>query len=229
MPKPLTFDIAWKIANQTAEERRVSIVKPGSPAREAVVLALGAEHALTGSGWDLDRARRSVSVTLPAVGPVLTTLIGLIPSAGGILSRVAAQQSRTTMYLSPNATATPQNILSVVSHELGHADQIAQGGLLWCLAYGIAPMVRATEGSCYGQDIAVDYNLGLAGSTPRLDLIDRLVLGAAASLQFYGLAPDSMALALSQLAVARRTLESGGELGGPSHDVLEALRAEGVL
>jgi hypothetical protein len=227
--KPLTFDIAWKIANETAEARRVSIVKPDSPARAAFVLALSAEHALTGSGWDLERARSSVSVTLPAVGPVLTTLVGLIPSIGGILSRVAAQQDRTTVYLSPNAVATPKSVLSVVSHELGHADQIALGGLMWCLAYGLVPQIRATEGSCYGQDIAVDYNLGLGGNEARLDLIDRLARGAAGSLQAYGLDSDAMALALSQLAVARRTLQNGGELGGPSHDILEALRAEGCL
>ena len=141
-----------------------------------------------------------------------------------LLAAVADSMARTAIYLSPAACADPVTLLAVIAHELGHCDQIAAGGLAWCAAYGLVPEVRAgAEAPCYAQDCAVIH--ALRGDSPQA-----LMDGALERLLSYGLGgDDTMELARGVLNVMRRTLEHGGELGGPSHDVLEALRERGVL
>ena len=228
MTKPLTLDLARSIAARLVAARGATLIPSTDPRRTALVYALAAVHSLSGSGWDVARARQSVTVTLPAVGVPLASLLSLIPGVGGLLAQVARTQDKTAIYLSPAAESDATLLLATVAHELGHVDQIARGGLAWCAAYGIVPEVRAgAEAPCYGQDVAVLWPLSLAQTiyTSPAILCDQ----ARASLAGYGLDAESLALASGILDVTRRTLEHGGELPGPCADVLAALRAEGVL
>ena len=226
MTTPLTLPTARSIAARLVAARGAKLVPSTDPRRTALVYALGAVHSLSGSGWDVDHARQSVTVTLPAVGEPLASLLSLIPGVGGLLAQVARTQDKTAIYLSPAAESDATLLLATVAHELGHVDQIARGGLAWCAAYGLVPEVRAgAEAPCYGQDVAVLWALSeVAGLTPRI-----LCDGARDSLRGYGLDAESMALASGILDVTARTLDHGGELPGPCADVLAALRAEGVL
>lgn len=222
MKKPLELDAAKAIALDLCHARGV-ILAINDPRRTAIVYALAAVHALGLGGWDLDHAKEYVTVTVPAVGTTLAGLVAALPLVGPVLASVAESQSQTTIYLSPAVARDPVLLLSVVAHELGHADQIAAGGIPWCLAYLVVPEVRAgAESACYGQDCAVMH--ALTGGNPR-EICDN----ALARLSGYGLDDNGMALARGVLDVARRTMEHGGEMGGPSHDVLEALRARGLL
>lgn len=224
MKTPFTLGVARDIADALCHARNVALIYPGDPRREAVILALGAVHALGLGGWDVAHARQSVSVTLPPVGSVAAGLLSAIPYVGPLLHRAIGDATQTTVYLSPDAAADPVTLLAVIAHELGHCDQIAAGGLAWCAAYGLVPEVRAgAEAPCYAQDCAVIH--ALRGDSPQA-----LMDGALERLLSYGLGgDDTMELARGVLNVMRRTLEHGGELGGPSHDVLEALRERGVL
>ena len=226
MTKPLDLPLARPIAARLVAARGAALVPSTDPRRSALVYALGAVHSLSGSGWDVDHARQSVTVTLPAVGVPLASLLALIPGVGKLLAQIAGTQDKTAIYLSPAAESDPVRLLATVAHELGHVDQIARGGLAWCCAYGLVPEVRAgAESCCYGQDVAVFWALSeVAGLTPRI-----LCDWARDSLAGYGLDAESMALASGILDVTARTLEHGGEMPGPCADVLAALRAEGVL
>ncbi len=226
MTTPLTLPLARAIAARLVAARGAELVPSTDPRRTALVYALAAVHSLSGSGWDVSAARERVTVTLPAVGVPLASLLALIPGVGGLLSDVARTQDRTAIYLSPAAESDPVVLLATIAHELGHVDQIARGGLAWCAAYGLVPEVRAgAEAPCYGQDVTVMWALSeVAGLTPRI-----LCDGARDSLKSYGLDAESMALASGILDVTARTLEHGGEMPGPCADVLAALRAEGCL
>ena len=226
--KPLDIPTARAIAARLVAARGAILIPSTDPRRTALVYALGAVHALSGSGWDVAAARERVTVTLPAVGTPLAALLALIPGVGGLLADVARTQDRTAIYLSPAAESDPVVLLATIAHELGHVDQIHTGGLAWCAAYGLVPEVRAgAEAPCYGQDVAVLWPLSLAQTiyTSPAILCDQ----ARASLAGYGLDAESMALASGILDVTQRTLEHGGELPGPCADVLAALRAEGCL
>lgn len=228
MTTPLGLPLARAIAARLVAARGAELVPSTDPRRTALVYALAAVHSLSGSGWDVDHARQQVTVTLPAVGVPLASLLALIPGVGHLLAQIAGTQDRTAIYLSPAAESDPALLLATVAHELGHVDQIARGGLAWCAAYGLVPEVRAgAEAPCYGQDVAVMWPLSLAQTiyTSPAILCDQ----ARASLAGYGLDADSMALASGILDVTQRTLEHGGELPGPCADVIAALRAEGVL
>lgn len=223
MKTPLTLDAAQAVAADLCAARNVALVYPGSALRDVLVYGLATLHKLGLGGWDLDAARERVTLTMPAVGTALAGLVASLPVVGGMLAAVAEQQAQTTIYLSPVACADPVTLLDVVAHELGHADQIAVGGLPWCFAYAVVPEVRAgAEAPCYTQDIAVEH--ACRGGDPKA-----LCDGAFERLKSYGLDDASLALARGVLDVAQRTLEHGGEFGGPSHDVLEALRERGVL
>lgn len=227
MKRPLDLDAARAIAADLCAKRNVALVYPGSAARTALIYAIAAAHALGLGGWDVDHARQNVTITMPAVGLPLAGLLAALPLVGPLLSAVADAQRQTTIYLSPSAASDPVMLLAVVAHEIGHADQIAAGGLAWCAAYGLVPEVRAgAESPCYGQDVAVMHALHADDGdvTPAL-----LCNMAMESLRGYGLDAEGMALAHGVLSVVERTLAHGGELGGPSHDVLVALRERGVL
>lgn len=228
MTKPLTLDLARSIAARLVAARGATLIPSTDPRRTALVYALAAVHSLSGSGWDVARARQSVTVTLPAVGVPLASLLSLVPGVGKLLAEIAGTQDRPAIYLSPAAESDAPLLLATVAHELGHVDQIARGGLAWCAAYGLVPEVRAgAEAPCYGQDVAVLWPLSLAQTiyTSPAILCDQ----ARASLAGYGLDAESLALASGILDVTRRTLEHGGELPGPCAAVIAALRAEGVL
>ena len=221
--KPLDLPTARAIAARLVAARGAVLIPSTDPRRTALVYALGAVHSLSGSGWDVDHARQSVTVTLPAVGVPLASLLALIPGVGKLLAQIAGTQDKTAIYLSPAAESDPVRLLATVAHELGHVDQIARGGLAWCCAYGLVPEVRAgAESCCYGQDVTVLH--ALRGDDPKA-----LCDGAMESLKGYGLDADATVLARGVLDVTARTLEHGGEMPGPCADVLAALRAEGVL
>ena len=226
MKTPLTIEAAKAIAADLCAVRGVDLVYPeaNDTRREVILHALAAVHRLGLGGWDYDTARARVSVTMPAVGLPLAGMLAALPLVGPLLAAVADSMARTAIYLSPAACADPVTLLAVIAHELGHCDQIAAGGLAWCAAYGLVPEVRAgAEAPCYAQDCAVIH--ALRGDSPQA-----LMDGALERLLSYGLGgDDTMELARGVLNVMRRTLEHGGELGGPSHDVLEALRERGVL
>jgi len=224
MTIPLDLPTALSIAARLVTARGAVLIPSTDPRRTALVYALGAVHSLSGSGWDIDHARRQVTVTLPAVGVPLASLLALIPGVGGLLAQIAGTQDRTAIYLSPAAESDPALLLATIAHELGHVDQIARGGLAWCCAYGLVPEVRAAaESCCYGQDVAVLHALDPKASA--------MVLcgDARESLRGYGLDADALILASGILDVTQRTLEHGGEMPGPCADVIAALRAEGVL
>jgi hypothetical protein len=223
----LTHNLALTIARRLCAARGCDLALSTDPRRRAVVAALTAVHALTGSEWDADHARDGVTVTLPGIGPALTMLLGAIPYVGGVLSAVAHQQAQTTIYLSPGAEDSATALLATIAHELGHVDQIARGGLVWCAAYGLVGEVRAgAESPCYGQDVAVEHAL----ENPTAGAMARdLTAQCLRSLAGYGLDADGLALARGVLGVVARTLDEGGELPGPCQDVIRELRAEGVL
>lgn len=217
----LDMPLAWAISERLCTARGVTLVRPGSGARDAVISALALAHSLGLGGWSADHARQYVTVTLPPLSSTLGALLSALPVVGIQLAMLC--DGPTTIYLSPAACESPLALLSTLAHELGHADQIARGGLLWCASYGLVLEVRAgAEGACYGQDVAVTH--ALAGGDPH-----GLCEGALQRLGGYGLDASALALARGLLAVVERTLEHGGELGGPSHDVLTALRDAGVL
>ena len=224
MTKPLTLDLARSIAARLVAARGAILVPSTDPRRTALVYALGAVHSLSGSGWDVAHARQSVTVTLPAVGVPLASLLSLVPGVGKLLAEIAGTQDRPAIYLSPAAESDATLLLATVAHELGHVDQIARGGLAWCAAFGVVPEVRAAaENCCYGQDVAVMWALSeYPGLTPAI-----LCDGAMESLKGYGLDADATVLARGVLDVVRRTLDHGGMPGGPCTEVLDALRAAG--
>lgn len=224
MTKPLDLPLARTIAARLVAARGAELVPSTDPRRTALVYALAAVHSLSGSGWDVDHARQQVTVTLPAVGVPLASLLALIPGVGHLLAQIAGTQDKTTIYLSPAAESDPVLLLATVAHELGHVDQIARGGLAWCAAYGLVPEVRAgAEAPCYGQDVAVMHALD-----PETDT-DLHLRDALESLRSYGLDDASIVLARGILNVVQGTLDHGGELPGPCADVIAALRTEGVL
>lgn len=216
----LDLSAALTACRAVCEREGVDLYLPGDPRREAVVLALGAYHRLRGGaeGWDVDAARQRVSVAVPSLG-VARTLLASLPVVG---DAVRLLPDRAGIYLSPAAMSSAPMLLGVVAHELGHHRRVAQGGLLWCVAYGVVPEARAAdEAACYGQDIAARVLLG--GEDP-----DVLADACEVSLSRYGLDKDALDLARGILGVARRSLRVGAPLGGPLVDLCAELRARGV-
>ena len=219
---PVPVDVALRIAAARATAHGYDLVLPGDPRREAVVLGLGAVHALTGDGWSLEHARSHTSVTLPGAGDAVTEALAAVPLVGSILGAVARTVSRPIVLLSPSAVADGATLLAVLRHEEGHVGQIRRGTLPWCLAYGVVPEVRAAaEGQCYVSSLVVEHALGRATARQLYD-------GALESLRAYGLG-DDIALAEGVLRGALVSLDAGGDPGGLGAEVLAELRAEGVL
>jgi hypothetical protein len=101
-----------------------------------IVAGVALASRVGGGSWDRDDVAQRVSVTLPGAGGALVALRA-VPVVGPILAEaaLAAGLGRTVVSISPVTWESPIDLLSTVAHELGHAGQIARGGLPWCIAY----------------------------------------------------------------------------------------------
>lgn len=215
-------DVALRIAAARAAAHGYDLILPGDPRREAVVLGLGAVHALTGDGWSLEHARAHTSVTLPGAGDAIVGALASVPIVGPLLGAVAKTAARPMVLLSPSAVADGARLLAVQRHEEGHVGQIRRGSIPWCIAYGIVPEVRAgAEGPCYGASLAVQHALGVATARQLYD-------GALEALRAYGLG-DDLGLAEGMLRSALVSLDAGGDPGGLGAEVRAELAREGVV
>ncbi len=218
--RPIPLDVATRAAERLCRDASVALVPPGDPRREAVVLALGAYHALRGTGWDLAYARQHVSVTLPGAGAALDVL-AKVPVVGGAIVAAVGSSRSPGIYLARGAYRDGATLLGVVAHELAHVGQLRRGGPLWCLAYGVVPeVVAGAEASCYVASCAHAVLLG--GEHPEQAFDD-----ARASLSHYGLDDGASDLAEGILSSARASLRRGVDPGGIVADSLAALAAEG--
>lgn len=215
-------DVALRLAAARATANGYDLVLPGDPRREAVVLGLGAVHALTGDGWSLEHARQHTSVTLPGAGDTIVGALASVPIVGPLLGAVARTAARPLVLLSPSAVADGARLLAVQRHEEGHVGQIRRGSIPWCIAYGVVPEVRAgAEGPCYVASLAVQHALGVATARQLYD-------GALEALRAYGLGAD-LGLAEGMLRSALVSLDAGGDPGGLGAEVRAELAREGVV
>lgn len=219
----ITPDVALRILQRRCDRAGVELILPDDPRRLAVVGLVAAAHKIQGSGVTFDHVREGVTITLPGVPGVASTLLGLIPVVGTALGALGAANGRTSVYLSPAAMADGVGLLATIMHELGHAGDIKRGGLGWCLAYLVAPEVRAGgEAPCYGTGMAVRHVVGGEG-------LDALAAEALASLGSYGLDADALALARGIVASAVETIRATGDHGGVVAELRAELAIEGVL
>jgi len=219
-PTAIPADLALRAVQAEAAAADVELLLPGRPEREAVLLGMAAYHAISGHGWDLAHAREHVSVTLPGAGPVLD-LLAMVPVVGPILASLASGFRRTTVMLAPSAMRDGVVLMGTWRHEAGHVGRIAQGGLVWCAAYGLAPEVRAgAEAPCYGSDLA--HQVLLAGSD-----VDKVEAAALDNLTRYGLDEPALRLARGIVRANAETLRAGIDPGDLVADSLAALRAVG--
>ena len=219
-PTAIPADLALRAVQAEAAAADVELLLPGRPEREAVLLWMAAYHAISGHGWDLAHAREHVSVTLPGAGPVLD-LLAMVPVVGPILAALSHGFRRTTVMLSPSAMRDGVVLMGTWRHEAGHVGRIAQGGLVWCAAYGLAPEVRAgAEAPCYGSDLA--HQVLLAGSD-----VDKVEAAALDNLTRYGLDEPALRLARGIVRANAETLRAGIDPGDVVADTLRSLRAVG--
>lgn len=219
----IPVDVALRAVQAEAAAADVELLMPGSGGREAILLGLAAVHAISGDGWDLAYARDHVSTTLPGAGAAAIAGLALIPVAGPILAGLAAAFKRTTVSLSPAAMRDGVTLMATWRHEAGHVGAIKRGGLLWCVAYGVVPEVRAGgEAPCYGADIA--HAVHLAGSD--VDKAAQAVIGA---LENYGLDEPAMRLARGIVLSNAESVRRGADPGDVVADTRASLRAAGWL
>lgn len=219
-PVSIPADLALRAVQAEAAAADVELLLPGRSEREAILLGMAAYHALSGNGWDLAHAREHVSVTLPGAGPVLD-LLAMVPIVGPILAALSSGFRRTTVMLAPSAMRDGVVLMGAWRHESGHVGRIAQGGLVWCAAYGVVPEVRAgAEAPCYGSDLA--HQVLLAGSD-----VDKVEAAALANLERYGLDEAGMRLARGIVRANAETLRGGVDPGDVVADTLRSLRAVG--
>ena len=222
-PVAIPLDVALRAVRAEAAAADVELLLPGSAGREAILLGLGAVHALSGDGWDLAYAREHVSTTLPGAGSAALAALALIPVAGPILAGLASAFKRTTVSLSPAALADGLTLMATWRHEVGHVGAIKRGGLMWCIAYGIVPEVRAgAEAPCYGADIAHAVHLGGAD-------IDGITAAVLASLEHYGLDEPALRLARGIVRSNAESVRRGADPGDQVADTRASLRAAGWL
>lgn len=231
MSEPITVDMVLDSARARAAALGVDLIMPGDVRREAVVYSLGAWHRLRGgsAAWDVGYARENVSVTVPAAGPALD-LLASIPVAGEVFKALGAATTRPAIYLATGAMRDARTCHSVLGHEFGHIDRLRKGGLLWCVAYGVAPEARgADEAACYGSDLAGAAVYGGPYETDH-ELSARVYGAAIAcgrSLERYDLDPPSLETATAILQVHARSLAAGAIPGGPFADILLDLAERG--
>lgn len=220
-PAAIPLDVALRAVRAEAAAADVELLLPGSAGREAILLGLGAVHALSGDGWDLAYAREHVSTTLPGAGSAALAALALIPVAGPILAGLASAFKRTTVSLSPAALADGLTLMATWRHEVGHVGAIKRGGLMWCIAYGIVPEVRAgAEAPCYGADIAHHVHLGGAD-------LDGITAAVLASLEHYGLDEPALRLARGIVRSNAESVRRGADPGDVVAETRASLRAAG--
>lgn len=220
-PTTIPADLALRAVQAEAAAADVELLLPGRGEREAILLGLAATHAITGSGWDLAHARENVSTTLPGAGTPALAALALVPIAGPILAGLASAFRRTTVSLSPAALRDGVSLMATWRHEAGHVGAIKRGGLLWCVAYGVVPEVRAgAESPCYGSDIA--HHVQLAGMD-----VDKAAAAVLGSLAGYGLDEASMRLARGIVQSITESVRGGADPGDVVADTLASLRAVG--
>jgi hypothetical protein len=217
----IPLDVALRVARKRTAAAGAELVLPDDLRRVVVVGLVAAAHALQGTTVLSGDVRERVTVTLPGVPGVASTLLGMIPIVGPALASLGLAAGRTAIYLSPAAMRDGVELLATVEHELGHVGSIARGGLAYCGSYLLAPEVRAGgEAPCYGAGMAVRVACGEA-------LAD-VVRDALASLEGYGLDSAGRALATGIIASAALTIRATGDYGGIVAELRAELAAEGV-
>lgn len=218
-----TLEQARAAAERMCRLAGVTLLPPDHALRDVIVAGVALASRLGGrSAWSRDHVAEYVSVTLPGAGPALAALAA-VPVVGPILAAAVAAvgADRTVISLSPAVWSDPLRLLETVRHELGHAGQIARGGLPWCIAYILGAEARAAgEAPCYAAGMAVQVRLGGASTQAAYE-------SAMRSLGGYGLDADALALAAGILASARATLDAGEDLGGVVMEVVAALESVG--
>lgn len=221
--KAPTLEQARAAAQRMCDAAGVTLLPPDHALRDVIVAGVALASRLGGrSAWSRDHVAEFVSVTLPGAGPALAALAA-VPVVGPILAAAVAAvgADRTVISLSPAVWSDPLRLLETVRHELGHAGQIARGGLPWCIAYILGAEARAAgEAPCYAAGMAVRVRLGGESTAAAAE-------SAMRSLQGYGLDADALRLAAGILASARATLDAGEDLGGVVLEVVAALESVG--
>ncbi len=221
--KAPTLEQARAAAERMCRLAGVTLLPPDHALRDVIVAGVALASRLGGrSAWSRDHVAEYVSVTLPGAGPALAALAA-VPVVGPILAAAVAAvgADRTVISLSPAVWSDPLRLLETVRHELGHAGQIARGGLPWCIAYILGAEARAAgEAPCYAAGMAVQVRLGGASTQAAYE-------SAMRSLGGYGLDAPALALAAGILASARATLDAGEDLGGVVTEVVAALESVG--
>lgn len=221
--KAPTLEQARAAAQRMCDAAGVTLLPPDHALRDVIVAGVALASRLGGrSAWSRDHVAEYVSVTLPGAGPALAALAA-VPVVGPILAAAVAAvgADRTVISLSPAVWSDPLRLLETVRHELGHAGQIARGGLPWCIAYLVGAEARAAgEAPCYAASMAVRVRLGGESTAAAAE-------SAMRSLQGYGLDADALALAAGIIASARATLDAGEDLGGVVMEVVAALESVG--
>lgn len=221
--KAPTLEQARAAAQRMCDAAGVTLLHPDHPLRDVIVAGVALASRLGGrSAWSRDHVAEYVSVTLPGAGPALAALAA-VPVVGPILAAAVAAvgADRTVISLSPAVWSDPLRLLETVRHELGHAGQIARGGLPWCIAYLVGAEARAAgEAPCYAAGMAVRVRLGGESTAAAAE-------SAMRSLQGYGLDAEALALAAGIIASARATLDAGEDLGGVVLEVVAALESTG--
>lgn len=221
--KAPTLEQARAAAQRMCDAAGVTLLPPDHALRDVIVAGVALASRLGGrSAWSRDHVAQYVSVTLPGAGPALAALAA-VPVVGPILAAAVAAvgADRTVISLSPAVWSDPLRLLETVRHELGHAGQIARGGLPWCIAYLVGAEARAAgEAPCYAAGMAVRVRLGGESTAAAAE-------SAMRSLQGYGLDAEALALAAGIIASARATLDAGEDLGGVVLEVVAALESTG--
>lgn len=221
--KAPTLEQARAAAQRMCDAAGVTLLPPDHVLRDVIVAGVALASRLGGrSAWSRDHVAQYVSVTLPGAGPALAALAA-VPVVGPILAAAVAAvgADRTVISLSPAVWSDPLRLLETVRHELGHAGQIARGGLPWCIAYLVGAEARAAgEAPCYAAGMAVRVRLGGESTAAAAE-------SAMRSLQGYGLDADALRLAAGIIASARATLDAGEDLGGVVTEVVAALESVG--
>jgi len=217
-----TIEQARAAAQRMCDAAGVTLLDPAHPLRDVIVAGVALASRVGGGSWDRDDVAQRVSVTLPGAGGALVALRA-VPVVGPILAEaaLAAGLGRTVISLSPAVWSDPLRLLETVRHELGHAGQIARGGLPWCIAYILGAEARAAgEAPCYAAGMAVRVRLGGESTAAAAE-------SAMRSLQGYGLDAEALALAAGIIASARATLDAGEDLGGVVAETRAALESVG--
>ena len=221
--KAPTLEQARAAAQRMCDAAGVTLLPPDHALRDVIVAGVALASRLGGrSAGSRDHVAEYVSVTLPGAGPALAALAA-VPVVGPILAAAVAAvgADRTVISLSPAVWSDPLRLLETVRHELGHAGQIARGGLPWCIAYLVGAEARAAgEAPCYAASMAVRVRLGGESTAAAAE-------SAMRSLQGYGLDADALRLAAGIIASARATLDAGEDLGGVVLEVVAALESVG--